>query len=205
MGFWSRHIAPGLVDCACGATPIAYQRRKVIPKATGVVLEIGAGGGRNFALYDRTKVTQLIALEPEAAMIKRGRARAPTGLPIEWLERGAEDAGLAPASLDTIVTTYTLCTIPDAISALAALRPALKPGGQLLFCEHGLAPDSAVVKWQKRIEPVWRPIAGGCHLTRDVDAMLLAGGWRIDSAERMYLPGTPGWAGYNVWGAAHPA
>lgn len=204
MGFWSRHIAPGLVDFACGTKPIAYQRRKLIPKATGVVLEIGAGGGRNFALYDREKVTQLIALEPEAAMIKRGRERAPEGLPIEWLERGAEAAGLAPASVDTIVTTYTLCTIPDAVGALAALRPALKPGGQLLFCEHGLAPDPNVVKWQKRIEPVWRPIAGGCHLTRDVDAMLASAGWRIDSAERMYLPGTPGWAGYNVWGSAQP-
>ncbi|MFT3726014.1 MAG: class I SAM-dependent methyltransferase [Hyphomonadaceae bacterium] len=205
MGFWSRHIAPGLVDCACGAKPIAYQRRKVIPKASGVVLEIGAGGGRNFALYDRTRVTQLIALEPEAAMIRRGKARAPEGLAVEWLERGAESAGLAPGSVDTIVTTYTLCTIPDAVGALAALRPALKPGGQLLFCEHGLAPDPAVVKWQKRIEPVWRPIAGGCHLTRDVDAMLTSAGWRIDSAERMYLPGTPGWAGYNVWGSARPA
>lgn len=205
MGFWSRHIAPGLVDLACGAKPIAYQRRKLIPKASGVVLEIGAGGGRNFALYDREKVTQLIALEPEAAMIKRGRERAPEGLPIEWLERGAEAAGLAPASVDTIVTTYTLCTIPDAVGALAALRPALKPGGQLLFCEHGLAPDPSVVKWQKRIEPVWRPIAGGCHLTRDVDAMLSSAGWQIDSAERMYLPGTPGWAGYNVWGSAKPA
>ena len=205
MGFWSRHIAPGLVDFACGAKPIAYQRRKIIPKASGVVLEIGAGGGRNFALYDRTKVTHLIALEPEAAMIRRGRARAPEGLSIEWLERGAEAAGLAPASLDTIVTTYTLCTIPDACRALGALRPALKPEGQLLFCEHGLAPDPAVVRWQKRIEPVWRPIAGGCHLTRDVEAMLASAGWRIDSAERMYLPGTPGWAGYNVWGSARPA
>jgi SAM-dependent methyltransferase len=202
MGFYSRHIAPGLVDFACGAKPIAYQRRKLIPQASGVVLEIGAGGGRNFALYDRTKVSRLIALEPEAAMIKRGRERTPDGLSVEWLERGAEAAGLAPASLDTIVTTYTLCTIPDAISALAALRPALKPDGKLLFCEHGLAPDAGVVKWQKRIEPVWRPIAGGCHLTRDVEALISAAGWRIDHAERMYLPGTPQWAGYNVWGSA---
>lgn len=205
MGFYSRHIAPGLVDFACGAKPIAYQRRKLIPQASGVVLEIGAGGGRNFALYDREKVSRLIALEPEAAMIKRGRERAPDGLSVEWLERGAEAAGLAPASLDTIVTTYTLCTIPDAIGALAALRPALQPGGRLLFCEHGLAPDTDVVKWQKRIEPVWRPIAGGCHLTRNVEALISAAGWRIDHAEHMYLPGTPRWAGYNVWGSAKPA
>jgi hypothetical protein len=103
------------------------------------------------------------------------------------------------------VTTYTLCTIPDAVGALAALRAALKPEGRLLFCEHGLAPDADVTKWQKRIEPVWRPMAGGCHLTRDVDAMITAAGWRIDKAERMYLPGTPRFAGYNVWGSARPA
>jgi hypothetical protein len=121
------------------------------------------------------------------------------------LQRGAEAAGVAPGSVDTIVTTYTLCTIPDAVGALGALRPALKPGGRLLFCEHGLAPDADVTKWQKRIEPVWRPMAGGCHLTRDVDAMIQAAGWSIDTAERMYLPGTPRWAGYNVWGSARPA
>ncbi len=205
MGLYSRYIAPWLVDCACGTKPIAYQRRKIIPQASGVVLEIGAGGGRNFALYDREKVERVIALEPDAAMVKRGQARVPEGLKLEWLQRGAEAAGLAPGSVDTIVTTYTLCTIPDAVGALAALRAALKPEGRLLFCEHGLAPDADVTKWQKRIEPVWRPMAGGCHLTRDVDAMITAAGWRIDTAERMYLPGTPRFAGYNVWGSARPA
>ena len=205
MGLYSRYVAPWLVDCACGTKPIVYQRRKIIPQASGVVLEIGAGGGRNFALYDRDKVERVIALEPDAAMVKRGRERVPDGLKLDWLERGAETAGLAPGSVDTIVTTYTLCTIPDAVGALAALRSALKPGGRLLFCEHGLAPDADVTKWQKRIEPVWRPMAGGCHLTRDVDAMIKAAGWRIDTAERMYLPGTPRFAGYNVWGAARPA
>jgi SAM-dependent methyltransferase len=205
MGLYSRFVAPWLVDCACGTKPIAYQRRKIIPQASGVVLEIGAGGGRNFALYDRGKVERVIALEPDAAMVKRGRSRVPEGLPLEWLQRGAEAAGVAPGSVDTIVTTYTLCTIPDAVGALGALRPALKPGGRLLFCEHGLAPDADVTKWQKRIEPVWRPMAGGCHLTRDVDAMLATAGWRVEAAERMYLPGTPRWAGYNVWGSARPA
>lgn len=205
MGLYSRYIAPRLVDCACGTKPIAYQRRKIIPRATGVVLEIGAGGGRNFALYDREKVERVIALEPDAAMVKRGRARQPEGLALDWLQRGAEDAGLAPGSIDTIVTTYTLCTIPDAVGALAALKRALKPEGQLLFCEHGVAPDADVTKWQRRLEPVWRPLAGGCHLTRDVEAMIGAAGWRIQGAERMYLPGTPRFAGYNVWGAASPA
>lgn len=205
MGMYSRYVAPWLVDCACGTKPIAYQRRKIIPQARGVVLEIGAGGGRNFELYDREKVERVIALEPDLAMVKRGRTRVPEGLSLEWLQRGAEAAGLAPGSVDTIVTTYTLCTIPDAVGALASLKAALKPDGRLLFCEHGLAPDAEVTKWQRRIEPVWKPIAGGCHLTRNVDAMIAAAGWRIDMAERMYLPGTPRFAGYNVWGSARPA
>ena len=204
MGLYARYLAPWLVDCACGTKPITYQRRKIIPRASGVVLEIGAGGGRNFALYDREKVERVIALEPDAAMVKRGKARAPEGLPLEWLQRGAENAGITDGSVDTIVTTYTLCTIPDAVSALAALRRSLKPDGRLLFCEHGLAPDADVTKWQRRMEPVWRPMAGGCHLTRDVEAMIAAAGWRIDQAERMYLPGTPHFAGYNVWGSAQP-
>jgi SAM-dependent methyltransferase len=204
MGIYARHLAPWLVDCACGTKPIAHQRRKIIPRASGVVLEIGAGGGRNFALYDRGKVERVIALEPDAAMVKRGMARAPEELPLEWLQRGAENAGVTDRSVDTIVTTYTLCTIPDAAGALAALRRALKPDGRLLFCEHGLAPDAEVTKWQRRIEPLWRPIAGGCHLTRDVEAMIAAAGWRIDEAECMYLPGTPRFAGYNVWGSARP-
>lgn len=204
MGLYSSFIAPWLVDCACGTKPIAYQRRKIIPRASGVVLEIGAGGGRNFALYDRAKVQRLIALEPDAAMVKRGKARAPEGLALEWLQRGAENAGVADSSVDTIVTTYTLCTIPDAVGALAALKRTLKPDGRLLFCEHGLAPDADVTKWQRRIEPVWRPIAGGCRLTRDVEAIIAAAGWRIDQVDRLYLPGTPRFAGYNVWGSARP-
>lgn len=205
MGIYSRYIGPWLVDCACGTRPIAYQRRKIIPQARGVVLEIGAGGGRNLALYDTSKVERVIALEPDREMTRRGRARTPDGLQIEWLESGAEAARLPAGSLDTIVTTYTLCTIPDAIGALRGLRRALRPEGRLLFCEHGLAPDAEVRTWQKRIEPVWRPLAGGCHLTRDIEALIAEAGWRIETAERMYLPGTPRIAGYNVWGAARAA
>ncbi|MBI1339884.1 methyltransferase domain-containing protein [bacterium] len=210
MGLYSRHIAPALVDLACGARPIDRQRRKIIPQAEGVVLEIGAGGGRNLAHYDPARVTSLIALEPDPAMASRGRKRAaetrpPPPFPIEWVERGAEVADLPAGSIDTIVTTYTLCTIPDAVSALRALRPLLKPGGRLLFCEHGLAPDKDVSKWQKRIEPLWRPLAGGCHLTRDIPRLIDAGGWRIDRSETMYLPNAPRIAGWNVWGSATPA
>lgn len=205
MGFWTRHIAPALLDCACGTKPITYQRRKLVPQASGIVLEIGAGGGRNFAFYDPAKVTKLIALEPDPEMVRRGRARTPAKLAMEWIERGAEAAGLEPRSLDTIVTTYTLCSIPNAVGALASLRAALKPGGQLLFCEHGLAPDEGVRKWQRRIEPAWKAIAGGCHLTRDIGEIITSAGWVITRSEAMYLPSTARIAGWNIWGSAAPA
>lgn len=205
MGFYSRRIAPVLVDIACGARPIEKQRRKIIPEASGVVLEIGAGGGRNFAHYDPARVQRLIALEPDRVIAARAAGRAPPGLAVEWLHAGAEAHGLEPASVDTIVTTYTLCTIPDAEAALAGLRDVLRPGGRLLFCEHGLAPDESVRTWQRRIEPVWKPLGGGCHLTRDIAALIDRAGWRIDRSETMYLPGAPRFAGFNTWGAAAPA
>lgn len=204
MGLWGQHVAPHLVDLACGAKPIGYQRRKIVPQAHGVVLEIGAGGGRNFAHYDRDRVERLIALEPDAVMLRKARERAPADLPIDWIEAGAENAALEAGSVDSIVTTFTLCTIPDAVGALAALHPVLKPGGRLLFCEHGLAPDATVQAWQRRLEPLWKPLAGGCRLTRDVPALLASAGWRIEQAESMYLPSTPRMLGWNVWGSAVP-
>ena len=137
MGFYSRHIAPGLVDFACSAKPIAYQRRKIIPQASGVVLEIGAGGGRNFALYDRTKVSHLIALEPEAGMIKRGRARVPVVAPVRELADWLPQAGAGHAAGLRLVLSLQ----PD-----AAALPALRWAGtdQVLTLsgpEGGLTPD----------------------------------------------------------------
>lgn len=202
MGLYARFLMPRIVDAICGRPPFPLQRQKIVPLAEGVVLELGAGGGRNFALYDPGKVTRLIALEPDPVMIARARARTLPGLAVEWIERGAEHADLAPRSIDTIVTTYTLCTIPDVVSALAALRPALKPGGRLLFSEHGLAPDEGVRVWQRRIEPWWKPLGGGCHLTRDILALLASAGFAIDRSESAYLPGAPRFVGFNVWGAA---
>ena len=116
----------------------------------------------------------------------------------------AEALSLPTGAVDTVLVTYSLCTIPDPHSALEASRRALKPGGRLLFCEHGLAPDAAVRRTQARIEPIWKHIAGGCHLCRDIPALLTLGGFAIDGLETMYLPNTPQWAGYNVWGAARP-
>ncbi|MGA1343559.1 MAG: class I SAM-dependent methyltransferase [Hyphomonas sp.] len=208
MNPWERFVVPNLIACACSSRPIMKQRAKVVPKAEGVVLELGCGSGTNFALYDAGKVGRLYALEPAAGMMVKARRTAGAlgiGKSIEFLETGAEHIPLADRSVDTAVITFVLCTIPDWKSALAETRRVLKPGGKVLFTEHGLAPDEGVARWQRRIEPVWRPLAGGCHLTRDTLSLLRSGGFESADAETMYLPNTPKVAGFVSWGSARLA
>jgi ubiquinone/menaquinone biosynthesis C-methylase UbiE len=203
MGFYDRYIVPPLISMACGAKPIRKQREKIVPLAEGVVLELGFGSGLNLAHYDRSKVTKLFALEPAPGMLARARKTAAnTDLPLEILAETAETLSLPAASVDTVLVTYSLCTIPDALAALEGARRALRPGGRLLFCEHGRAPDEAVRRTQARIEPIWRVIGGGCHLTRDIPALITGSGFEIETLDTMYLPGAPHWAGFNYWGSA---
>lgn len=208
MGLWERYAVPGLVSAACSSKPIMKQREKVVPQARGKVLELGCGSGTNFSYYDRANVDRLYALEPAPGMVKRARKTAvdlDMTDQIEFLEMGAENVPLEDGSIDTAVITFVLCTIPDWQGALNEVRRLLKPGGQVLFSEHGLAPDEKVAKWQRRIEPVWKPLAGGCHLTRDVAALFGQAGFKLDRAETMYLPSTPKVAGFVSWGSAKPA
>lgn len=206
MGLYSRYILPHVIDCACGTRPIQKQRAKVAPRVEGVVLELGFGSGRNVSFLDPAKIVRLIAVEPEAgmrALSEKAAASAP--FPIEVRGETAETLGLAPGSIDTLLVTYTLCTIPDPVSALAAARAFLKPGGKLVFCEHGRAPDADVAKTQASIEPLWRRMAGGCRLSRDIPRVIADAGFRIEKLETMYLPRTPRFAGYNYWGEARAA
>ncbi len=203
MGFYARHVLPHLINCACGAKALRVERAKIAPQAKGVVLELGFGSGRNLPFYDPSRVTKLYALEPEPGMLtlaRKAARRAP--FPVEILPHTAEAAPIAPHSLDTILVTFSLCTIPDAASALQAARRGLKPGGNLLFLEHGLAPDAEIRKVQRRIEPIWRHLAGGCRLTRDIPAIVRAGGFRIDALKQAYLPNQPRFAGYVFRGEA---
>jgi ubiquinone/menaquinone biosynthesis C-methylase UbiE len=203
MGLYSRYILPHLINCACGTRPIEKERAKIVPRAAGTVLELGFGSGRNLAHYDTSKVQKIYALEPEAGMLALARkAAAGAGVPIEILPEKAEDLSLPPGSVDCVLITYTLCTIPDGHAALHAARRALKPGGRLLFCEHGLAPDAEIARSQRRIEALWSKIAGGCHLTRDVPALLASGGFRVEDLTGWYLPKTPRFAGYTYRGEA---
>ncbi|MBL8536677.1 MAG: methyltransferase domain-containing protein [Hyphomonadaceae bacterium] len=203
MSFYSRYILPPLIDCACGAKPIRRQRAKIIPKARGVVLELGFGSGLNAQFYDPARVAKVYALEPEPGMVERAeRAAARSAVPIQVMPEPAEALSLPDASVDTVVVTYALCTIPDPAAALAGARRALKPGGVLLFCEHGLAPDPEVSRTQRFVEPLWKRIAGGCHLTREPVRLIEGAGFEIRQKEALYLPSTPRFAGFNTWGEA---
>ena len=206
MSFYERHILPHLLACACGTKPINRQRAKVVPEADGVVLEIGAGAMTNLAFMDPARVTKLIAIEPsEGLRIKAAKAAASAPFEVTLTGDRAEALPLPDASVDTALFTFVLCTIPDWKAALAETRRVLKPGGRLLFAEHGLAPDAGVARFQSRIEPVWKAIAGGCHLTRPIPDLLREAGFHIAREETMYLPGTPRFAGFNYWGEARPA
>ena len=207
MGLWERYAVPPLIASACGSKAIMKQREKIVPSAEGVVLELGCGSGTNFGLYDRSKVNRLHALEPAPGMMKRARKTADAlqfSDKIDFIEAGAEAIPLEDNSVDSAVITFVLCTIPDWKSALGEVRRVLKPGGRVLFSEHGLAPDEPVAKWQRRIEPFWKPLAGGCHLTRDIPKLFNEAGFELDGTQTMYLPSTPKVAGFVSWGSASP-
>lgn len=178
------------------------QRSKVVPAASGRVLEIGFGTGLNLPFYSPESVTRIWALDPSAESWKlAGDAVAASDIPTEFLETGAEAIPLEDESVDTIVVTYSLCTIPDRPAALQEMRRVLSGVGRLLFCEHGLAPDRGVRRWQNAINPIWRAFSGGCNLNIDVPDVLRAGGFRIETLETMYLPGFRP-ASFNYWGTA---
>lgn len=205
MNLYDRYLLPYLIDLACGIRAVERQRLKLIPQARGRVLEIGIGTGLNLAHYDRASLAGFYGLDPAAQMHRLARKRARrAGIEVELLALPAERIPMPDASFDTVVTTFTLCTIPDAGQALAEMRRVLKPDGRLLYCEHGRAPDSEVRRWQDSITPWWKPLAGGCHLNRDIPTLLAEAGFRIERQDQMYLPGPRPFT-YNYWGSALPS
>jgi len=203
--WYDRHVMPRLIGCACAARPIMRQRAKVVPLASGRTLELGIGGGLNLAFYDPAKVSAVVGVDPSAELRERvAAAPRPEGLAVEVLEGTAEALPFEAASFDSVVCTFTLCSVCTPAQALAEARRVLKPGGRLLFCEHGLAPDEGVARWQGRVEPVWKRLAGGCHLTRPIGSAIAAAGFRLEDSQTMYLPKTPRILGWNEWGMATP-
>ena len=201
--FYDRHILPRFIGCACASEAITYQRRKIVPRASGRVLELGMGGGLNLAHYDASRVSRVTGVDPSEALRRMALAAPrPNGLEVEVLEGEAESLPFKAASFDTVICTFTLCSVHTPALALSEARRVLKPEGQFLFSEHGLAPDPAVERWQKRLEPVWKRLAGGCHLTRPVSRSIAGAGFTLIDVDTMYLPGAPRPLGWAEWGSA---
>lgn len=199
--WYDRNLLPYLLDLACGVKPIRKQRQKVIPLAHGRVLEVGMGTGLNLPFYDRSRVKTIVGVDPGLRMHRLALQRSQAaGIAVELVGISAEKLPIADASFETVVSTYTLCTIPDPVAALKEMRRVLAPGGKLLFSEHGRAPDAGVLRWQTRLQPYWSKVAGGCMLDRDIPALLAQAGFRPEVQSR-YLPG-PKILSYHYWGEA---
>ncbi|WP_374656904.1 class I SAM-dependent methyltransferase [Phenylobacterium sp.] len=201
--FYDRRILPALLTCACSSPPMMKQRAKVVPQARGKVLELGVGMGLNLRFYDPDKVESVAGVDPAAELRARAEAapRDPR-LTLSVSDGTAEALPFEDASFDTVVCTFTLCSVHTPRAALDEARRVLRPGGTFLFCEHGRSPDADVAKWQRRVEPVWKRLAGGCHLTRPIADAIADAGFRLERVESMYVPGTPRIAGWNEWGSA---
>ena len=203
MSFYEKYCLTPFINCACGTKPISYQRKKVVPLCTGRVLEVGMGSALNLPYYDRDKVEFIWGLEPSEA--RRDKAQPnieKSGLEVKLIDLPGEEIPLDDNSVDTVLLTYTLCTIPEWDVALKQMRRVLKPGGKLIFTEHGRAPDAGVKKWQDRINPLWKKLAGGCNLNRPIPELLRGSGFGIETLDAMYLPSTPKLFAYNYWGEA---
>ena len=200
---YERFILPRLIGCACASPAITQQRAKVVPLASGRVLELGIGMGLNLAHYDATRVESVTGVDPSPEL-RAAVSRAPRdpGLKVDVMAGTAEALPFEAGSFDCVVCTFTLCSVQQPDAALAEARRVLRPGGRFLYCEHGLSPDADVAKWQRRIEPVWKRIAGGCHLTRPVTSAIAASGFNVTRQDSMYLPRAPRIAGWSEWGEA---
>jgi ubiquinone/menaquinone biosynthesis C-methylase UbiE len=186
--FYDQHVLPLAIDFVCGLPSFEQGRKQLIPQASGRVLEIGMGTGRNLPFYRADQLESLHGIDPGLHPKAERRAKE-AGIDVTLIPLSAERIPAQDASFDCVVSTYTLCTIPDAHAALKEVHRVLAPGGRLLFLEHGLAPDPSVSKWQNRITPYWRPLAGGCHLNRHLPSLIESAGFTLTDLEQGYQSG----------------
>ncbi len=206
MGFaqwYDEKVVPRFIQCACSSPAIMKMREKVVPLASGKVFEIGCGGGINQQFYDMSRVTSFSGMDPSAKGLDYTReAVAKKGWQADVRQGFGEAIPFGDDSFDTVVCTFTLCSVCDSAQTLRELRRILKPGGRLLYAEHGRAPDAGVQKWQDRIEPLWKKLAGGCHLTRPVSSAVADQGFAMNVLGQRYAPRMPRFAGWMEWGEA---
>ena len=199
----SKYVLPKFLNCACGSNPVSRQRQKVVPLVEGKVLEVGVGSGLNLPFYDKSKIDELWGLDPSEELSDMARKVADReNIVVNFISSGAEEIPLPDSYFDSVLITYTMCTIPEVARANKEIKRVLKRGGKLIFCEHGEAPDENIRKWQKRINPFWGKLAGGCNINRKIPSLIQNAGFEIVELEEMYLPKTPKIAGYNYWGYA---
>jgi SAM-dependent methyltransferase len=205
MPFYRDHIYPHLISILGNPKPIREIRQKLVPLAQGTVLEIGVGPGVNLPHYDPARVHKVYALEPNPGMVRLAqRHERPAELDVEFLGLPGERIPLEDGTVDTVVSTFTFCTIPGVVEAIRGIGRVLKPGGRLIFFEHGRSPEPRVRRWQERWEPVHHWVFEGCHLTRDIPSLLAEGGFQTQQMETAYLMQFPkSWA-YCWWGVAFP-
>jgi len=201
MGLYARYVLPKMIDTLCGQPPMTELRSRYVPRAHGDVLEIGIGSGLNLPHYSDDART-VTGLDPAAELTRMARNRAVQANPeVNVLEISGEEIPADDNHFDTIVCTWTLCSIPNVYQALKEMYRVVKPGGQFFFIEHGLSPDSGVQSWQRRLEPMWKIIGGGCHLTRKTDQLILDSGFLLPELDSGYQPG-PRWAAFMTHGVA---
>lgn len=202
--WWDQHGVPRMIELCCGMPAIEKLRAEIVPLATGKIFEIGCGGGLNQPFYRKDQITEYCGIDPSEKLLESARKRAyENGWDSEIKEGVGEDIPFASSTFDVVVCTYTLCSVSDHARVISELKRILKPEGRMLFLEHGRAPDANVAKWQDRIEPVWKPVAGGCHLTRPIGPALRAGRFAVEPLGQRYIPKTPKFAGWMEWGIAH--
>ena len=200
---YEKFVLPKVLDVCCSTKPITYQRNKIVPNAEGTILEIGIGSGLNIPYYQKSNIKKIYGLDPSPELCEIAKKAAHNNeIKIDFLIEGAEEIKLPSQSIDTVLITYTLCSIPNPNDALKEMKRVLKHDGKILFCEHGAAPDLNVFKWQNRINPLWGKLFGGCNINRDIPSIILNSGFKINNLEQMYLPSTPKIVGYNYWGSA---
>lgn len=204
MGFYNDRLLPHLIALGMRNGDLLPYRQRIVPAARGRVLEIGIGSGLNLPFYG-PGVTEIIGLDPSPTLIAMAAERASTSdKPVSFLESSAEAIPVDTGAIDTVVTTWTMCSIPEASAALAEARRVLRPGGNLLFVEHGRAPEPSVARWQDWLDPVWNPLAGGCHLNRPIADLISGAGFRFVHLKTAYA-GRPRTFQFMYEGAAQPA
>ncbi|MGP9831337.1 class I SAM-dependent methyltransferase [Marinobacter sp. NSM] len=203
MSFYEDRVLPHIIDKACSMGQVMKLRSQIVPRARGKVLEVGMGSGINLEFYDQSQVEMVYGLEPSEGMRRKALPNLNRShITVEWLDLPGEKIPLEDNSVDTVLLTFTLCTIPDWRAALLQMKRVLKPGGDLLFLEHGEAAHETIRKWQHRITPGWKMLAGGCHLNRQIADLIRQAGFEIQELENLYMPNAPKIAGFIYKGRA---